>query len=165
MVLPTAGRSSLGTSRRDLVSPATSPFLLKNFCQNSESWAWSATAAPACSMAARSSLIFSSIVHLVFCVGGKGKIKKTPSLLLSGTKPCHSKLRGTTRVPHKMRHSLPADNGAAPLRTTGLCSLSRAPLKSELPHPLPAGGFQPVTALSCAGAECVLSSSQCFKLL
>mgnify|MGYP006892993012 CR=1 FL=1 len=64
MVLPTAGRSSLGTSRRLLVRPATSPFLLRYFCQKSESRALSVTSALACSMAARSSLIFSSIVHL-----------------------------------------------------------------------------------------------------
>lgn len=35
----TGKRSSLGTSRRDLVSPATAPFLLRNFCQKSDSCA------------------------------------------------------------------------------------------------------------------------------
>lgn len=53
--LADGGTVLMGTSRRLLVRPATSPFLLRYFCQKSESRALSVTSALACSMAARSS--------------------------------------------------------------------------------------------------------------
>ena len=119
MVLPTAGRSSLGTSRRDLVSPATAPFLLRNCCQKADSSASLVTAAPACSMAARSSLIFSSIVHL--CSRGAGQIKRPRPWSFRDEALVLTKLRGTTRVPHlyKCGALSSAGNGAGPLRATG----------------------------------------------
>ena len=160
------GRSSLGTSRRDLVSPATAPFLLKNFCQKSDSWASSATAAPAASMAARNSLILSSIVHLRLTRGG-------------------AKQKGL--VPVRIRdEALVSQNSAVPpvfrMRTCGTLYLpvtvqgplhATGPQKRRFPRTTQertsaraaAGSFQPVTALSGPTDPRVLSPSKRFCIL
>ena len=179
MVLPAAGRSFLGTSRRPFIRAGTLPFLPRYFCQKAES-----SSLPAHSgsvgfqlLLQRADFFFHS-TPLTFSVVQTDTLKKRPRPWPKGqwdeavcnTPRYHPYSAGNTTAA-----LVSAGNGAGPSRVTWherkLCPprFARA-TRSELRRSAVRGIFQPVGPLSavprCAasGLLRLLSPSRCFAI-